>query len=393
MNNRTHSPTHELLTAGGSFVFVQMDQPTIADYPVGVAASTPTYRYVYASYIDEPVVRKTASTGGTRVYFHRNQQYSVTAVTTSAGSVTERYAYSAYGEPTICDPSGSTLSSSAINNRYTYTGREWDATVALYHFRARWMSPKTGRFLGRDPIGFLGGRFSVIEYVRSNPERFVDPSGLRDNTVPGGQLPRDDRNDGNVFCTWTEMEGFICRRNGYPRDSFPCHQIKTGCIGITAALIGHHPTFTNGDFQYCFDKLDQAQKKQASLSGSGYCKGKDCNGKGSDPVIFGFTWNRNNGSLEPGEKPMQFCPACGLVKWNDERPQRCWIWDFGFYLEGPNVFCHANEGESTGGKPEISTCYGFEIYERQNPGHETIYCVTCEGDGKKDFTNPTVPVR
>jgi YD repeat-containing protein len=45
---------------GGSFVFVQMDQQTIADYPVGGAASTPTYRYVYASYIDEPVVRKGA---------------------------------------------------------------------------------------------------------------------------------------------------------------------------------------------------------------------------------------------------------------------------------------------------------------------------------------------
>ena len=275
-----------------------------------------------------------------------NQQYSITAVTTSAGAIAERYAYSAYGEPTICDPSGSTLSSSAINNRYTHTGREWDATVALYHFRARWMSPKTGRFLGRDPIGFLGARFSVVEYVRSNPERFGDPSGLRDNTVPGGQLPRDDRNDGNVFCTWIEMEGFNCRRNGYPRDSFPCHQSNTGCFGITAGLIGHYPTFTNGDFQCCFDKLDQAQKKQSSLSGSGYCKGKDCNGKGSDPVIFGFTWNRNNGSLVPSEKPMQFCPVCGFGKWNDERPQRCWIWDFGFHLEGPNVFCHANEGQS-----------------------------------------------
>jgi hypothetical protein len=51
-----------------------MDQQTIADYPVGGAASTPTYRYVYASYIDEPVVRKTAGAGGTLVYFHRNHQ-------------------------------------------------------------------------------------------------------------------------------------------------------------------------------------------------------------------------------------------------------------------------------------------------------------------------------
>ena len=242
----------------------------------------------------------------------------------------------------------------------------------------------------RDPIGFLGGRFSIVEYVRSSPLRFVDPRGLWDD-VPGGNTPTDDENQGNIFCTWSEMEGFICRRNNYRRNSYACQQIRTGCIGITTALIGHHPMFSNGDFKYCFDKLDQAQKKQASLANSGYCKGKDCNNKPSDPVIFGFTWNRNNGFLQPGEKPLQFCPVCGLVKWNDERPQRCWIWDFGFYLEGPNVFCHSNEGESTGGKPEISTCYGFEIYERDNPGHETIFCVTCESDGKS--LDPSAPNR
>ena len=64
----------------GSVGYVQMDQQTIADYPVGGAATTPTFRYVYASYIDEPVVRKTAGTGGTLVYFHRTQHYSITAV-------------------------------------------------------------------------------------------------------------------------------------------------------------------------------------------------------------------------------------------------------------------------------------------------------------------------
>jgi RHS repeat-associated protein len=145
---------------GGAAVFVQMDQQTIADYPVGGAASTPTYRYVYASYIDEPVVRKTAGSGGTILYYHRNQQYSITAITTSAGAISERYAYTAYGLPTILDASASVLSSSAISNRYTYTGREWDETLALHHFRARWMSPIAGRFLGRDPIGYV--KFSIF---------------------------------------------------------------------------------------------------------------------------------------------------------------------------------------------------------------------------------------
>jgi RHS repeat-associated protein len=110
--------------------------------------------------------------------YQSNQQYSITAVTTSSGSVAERCAYTAYGQPTILDGSGSILSSSAINNRYTYTGREWDPTLGLYHFRARWMSGLAGRFMGRDPIGYDGSPFDLYEFLLSNPIRYTDPTGL-----------------------------------------------------------------------------------------------------------------------------------------------------------------------------------------------------------------------
>ena len=98
----------------------------------------------------------TSSSTGTRS-FCCNQQYSITAVTTSTGAIAERYAYTAYGQPTILDASGLPLTpqSSTLSNRYTYTGREWDATLGLHHFRARWMSPSAGRFLGRDPIEYV----------------------------------------------------------------------------------------------------------------------------------------------------------------------------------------------------------------------------------------------
>jgi RHS repeat-associated protein len=117
-----------------------------------------------------------SSSTGTRS-FCCNHQYSVTAVTTSTGAIAERYAYTAYGQPTILDVSASVLSSSAINNRYTYTGREWDATLGLHHFRARWMSPSAGRFLTRDPIGFKGSRWNL--YRNDFELNDMDPSGLR----------------------------------------------------------------------------------------------------------------------------------------------------------------------------------------------------------------------
>jgi RHS repeat-associated protein len=163
-------------------VYFQADQQTIADYPRGGAASTATYRYVFASYIDEPIVRKTTGSSGTVLFFHRNQQYSILALTDSSGNVSERYAYTAYGQPTFLDSSGSQISNSAISNRYTYTAREWDATLGLYHFRARWMSGLTGRFLSRDPIGFKGG-LNLFRYCVGLDG--TDPSGLK---MHGGKV-------------------------------------------------------------------------------------------------------------------------------------------------------------------------------------------------------------
>jgi RHS repeat-associated protein len=116
-------------------------------------------------------------------------------MTTSTGAVAERYAYTAYGQPTILNASGSVLTSSAVGNRYTYTGREWDETLGLHHFRARWMSPLAGRFLGRDPIRFEGSLWNLHEFCDSTALNDMDPNGTdtivrpprkRRPRIPGG---------------------------------------------------------------------------------------------------------------------------------------------------------------------------------------------------------------
>jgi RHS repeat-associated protein len=112
--------------------------------------------------------------------FHRNQQYSVIALTNGSGAITERNAYSAYGRPTFMDASGTVLSSSADNNRYAYTGREWDSTLSLYHYRARMYEPTSGRFAERDPIGYEAHSANLFQYVRSRGLSSVDPHGLAD---------------------------------------------------------------------------------------------------------------------------------------------------------------------------------------------------------------------
>lgn len=86
---------------------------------------------------------------------HCNQQFSITAVTTSAGAVTEYYANTAYGLPTILDASCLLLTAqrSSLGNR----------------------SSIAGRFMGRDPIGFADG-WNIYEAYFSQSR--TDPTGL-----------------------------------------------------------------------------------------------------------------------------------------------------------------------------------------------------------------------
>ncbi|WP_197454749.1 RHS repeat domain-containing protein [Stieleria varia] len=157
-----------------AMVYVQSGQQTIADYTSGTAATSPTYTYLYASYIDEPVLR----TGGSgNRYFHRNQQYSITALTDTSGTIQERYAYSAYGMLSIFDGSGTARTSTAEGNRYTYTGREYDESMDVYHYRARMYDPVVGRFCSRDPIGRLLQALAAYLYTDDMPLVYVDADG------------------------------------------------------------------------------------------------------------------------------------------------------------------------------------------------------------------------
>ncbi len=171
-------------SGSATVVYVSMTQPiqyspfagqVVAEYSSGAAPASPTEKYVYASYIDEPVLKD--GTGGT-VYYHRNSQYSVCALTSTTGAVVERYGYEPYGELTILAADGSTVrASSSYANTYTYTGRRWDADLSLYYFRARIYSPTLGRFLSRDPLGFVPGA-NLFEYVRGRVAVRVDSLGL-----------------------------------------------------------------------------------------------------------------------------------------------------------------------------------------------------------------------
>jgi RHS repeat-associated protein len=99
-------------------------------------------------------------------------------------SKVQHYEYSAFGKIlSIKDGNGNDVTGApAVDQRFSYTGREWDNESGLYYYRARSYDPNIGRFLQIDPdAGRLSTPISHINkysYVGNNPVISVDPTGM-----------------------------------------------------------------------------------------------------------------------------------------------------------------------------------------------------------------------
>ncbi len=89
------------------------------------------------------------------------------------GTLTDTYAYNAYGE--LTERTGET------ENHYLYTGEYYDGTTNLYYLRARYMNPSTGTFISMDT--YQGDMYEPVTlhkylYANANPVKYSDPSGM-----------------------------------------------------------------------------------------------------------------------------------------------------------------------------------------------------------------------
>jgi RHS repeat-associated protein len=181
-------------------VFISDGMQKICEYENGVMARA----YAYGSYIDEPLVM---ISGANKYYYHSNNLYSVAALTDAAGTVIERYKYDPYGKATILATDGTTVrAASTVNNPFLYDGYYHDTETGFEFVNARYYSSDLGRFIGRDPIGYVDGLNLYQGYFAPNG---VDPLGLRWHKKANGDavwIPEDGEDKVAPFAPYGDRE-------------------------------------------------------------------------------------------------------------------------------------------------------------------------------------------
>ena len=128
-------------------------------------------------------------------YALQNANFNVLGLIAETGEVVERYEYTPYGQRTVYTTAGSadpaahtpTLMSQRVElagvaqpyalNALGHQGLMHDEATGLIYNRARMLHPRLGRFVQRDPLGYVDG-MGLYGYERSNPLYWSDPDGL-----------------------------------------------------------------------------------------------------------------------------------------------------------------------------------------------------------------------
>ncbi|MBK7838305.1 MAG: RHS repeat-associated core domain-containing protein [Candidatus Obscuribacter sp.] len=144
--------------------YIYSEWQRIADYN-GVTGTLQN-RYVYGTEMDEPLIQVTSA--GVLTFLHADKMGTVIAVSNAAGAVVNKNPYGQFGESTTI---GGTT--------FGYTGQRRDAELdGLHYYKMRVYSPKIGRFLQPDPVGYAGASdFNLYSYVGNRSLKFTDPMG------------------------------------------------------------------------------------------------------------------------------------------------------------------------------------------------------------------------
>ncbi len=107
------------------------------------------------------------------------QVINVRAGSTYYGQAVARYEYYPFGGVLVAR---TLAGSSGSKNPFLFSTKYRDSETGLYYYGERYLLPRLGRWLNRDPIGELGGQ-NLYRALRNDPVSVVDSLGL---LPPGG---------------------------------------------------------------------------------------------------------------------------------------------------------------------------------------------------------------
>jgi RHS repeat-associated protein len=111
-------------------------------------------------------------------WYHKNYLDHVYAVSDDSGNLDEHYRYTAFGEVTIYNGSGTIKSESQIDNTIMWNTRRLDVVSGYYLYKYRHYDPALGRWPSRDPIEENGG-VNLYAFVGNDPLMYWDYLGQR----------------------------------------------------------------------------------------------------------------------------------------------------------------------------------------------------------------------
>ena len=133
------------------------------------------YEYVYG--LGEAPLVQTKHSNQANTYLYADSLGSVVVAADSTGTQKAAYNYDAYGK---IESSGTT-ERAHTTTRFGYAGEWADPITGLYNLRARWYDATVSTFISQDPLKDVTN--SPYQYTSGNPLKFVDPTGLTNQTV------------------------------------------------------------------------------------------------------------------------------------------------------------------------------------------------------------------
>ncbi|MBA7577492.1 hypothetical protein ES708_19345 [subsurface metagenome] len=107
---------------------------------------------------------------GEGYYYHSDHLGSANIITDYEGGVYEHIEYTPYGE--LWEEQKSDVFDRIP---FRFTAKELDTETALYYFGARYLDPRTSRWISSDPA--MEG-LNWYGYCENNPLRYIDPTGM-----------------------------------------------------------------------------------------------------------------------------------------------------------------------------------------------------------------------